>query len=71
MHYIGLIFMVKTSIPGCCHFEFKITQTLVFLDFIKAISDGQWDLKAHKNQCFMSHQLLCGKCQLKETEATG
>ena len=71
MHYTALIFVVKTSIPGCCQFEFKITQTSVFLDFLKTVSDGNWDLKVHKNECFMNDQLLCGKCHAIYTEATG
>ena len=70
LHWV-YISMVKTSIPGCCHFEFKIIQTLVFLDFLKTVSDGSWDLKVHKNQCFMNDQLLCGKCQEIYTEDTG
>ena len=53
----------NTSISGSCHFEFKITQTSVFLNFLKTVPDGNWNLKVHKNQCFMNDQLLCGKCQ--------
>ena len=68
MHHTVLIFMVKTSIPGCCHFEFKLT--LVFLDFLKTISDGNWNLKVHENPHFMNDQLLCGKCQPIYTDAT-
>ena len=72
MNYTVYISMVKTSIStGSCHFEIKITQTLVFLDFLKIISDGNWNLKVHKNQCFMNDQLLCEKCQPLYTEATG
>ena len=71
MNYTGYISMVKTSITGCYPFECKITQTLVFVDFIKTVSEGHCDLKVHKYQCFMNDQLLCGKCQLKDTEAIG
>ena len=71
MNSTGCISMVKTSISGCCHFEFKITQTSVFLNFSKTVSDVNWSLKEHKNQCFMNDQLLCGKCQPINTEATG
>ena len=42
MNHTGYISMVKTSIStGSCHFEIKITQTLVpiSLDFLKTISD--------------------------------
>ena len=70
MHYTGLISMVKTSIPCFHHFGFKITQTSVFFDFMKTISDRNWYLKVHRNQCFINDQLLCGKCQLIYTEAT-
>ena len=71
MQYTGLISVAKTSIPGWHHFGFKITQTSVFLDFLKTVSDGNWSLKLHKNQCFINDQLLCGKCQLTYSEATG
>ena len=71
MQYTGLISVVKTSIPGWHHFGLKITQTSVFLDLFKTVSDGNWDLKVHKNQCFMNDQLLCGKCHLIYTETTG
>ena len=54
MNYPGYISMVRTSIPHCCHFKFKITQTLVFLNFFKTVSNGNWSLKVHKNQCFMN-----------------
>ena len=57
MNCTGYISVVETSISGCCHFEIKITQTLVFLDFLETISDGIWNLKVHKNQCFMKDQL--------------
>ena len=63
MQYTGLISVVKTSFPVWHHFGLKITQTSVFLDFLKTVSDGNRDLKVHKNQCFMNDQLLCGKCQ--------
>ena len=49
--------MVETSISGWHHFGFKITQTSVFLDFLKTVSDGNWSLKVHKNQCFINDQL--------------
>ena len=71
MNYTGYISMAKTSISGSCHFELKITQTSVFLDFFKTVSDRNWNLKVHKNQCFMNDQLLCGKCQPLNAEGTG
>ena len=61
----------ETSISGFCHFKFKITQTSVFLNFLKTVLDGNWSLKVHKNQCFVNDQLLCGKCEPIYTEATG
>ena len=70
-NYTGLISMVQTSISGCCHFKFKITQTSVFLNFLKTVPDGSWSLKVHKNRCFMNDQLLCGKCQPLNAEGTG
>ena len=54
MQYTGLISVVKTSMPGWHHFGLKITQTSVFLDFFKTVSDRNWILKVHKNQCFMN-----------------
>ena len=71
MNYTGYISMAKTSISGWHHFGFKITQTSVFVDFLKTVSDGNWNLKVHKNQCFMNDQLLCGKCQPTYSEARG
>ena len=71
MNYTGYISMVGTNISGCCHFEFKITETWLFLNFLKTVSDIKWDLEVQKNQCFMNDQLLCGKCQPIYTEATG
>ena len=71
MQYTGLISVVKTSIPGWHHFGLKIRKTLVFLNFFKTVPDGNWDLKVHKNQCFMNDQLLFGKCQPIYTETTG
>ena len=71
MQYSGLISVVKTSIPGLHRLGFKITQTLVFLDFFKTVSDGKWNIKVHRSQCFINDQLLCGKCQPIYTEATG
>ena len=71
MQHTGLIFVVKTSMPSWYHFGQKITQTSVFLDFFKTVSDGNRSLKVHKNQCFMNDQLLCGKCQRTYFEATG
>ena len=71
MQYTGLIFVVKTSMPGWHHFGLKITHTSVFLDFFKTVSDGNWSLKVHKNQRFMNDQLLCGKCWPTYSEATG
>ena len=68
MNHTGYISVVKASIsPGSCHFEIKITQTLVSisLDFVKTISDENWNLKVHKNQCFNNDQLLCVKCSAK------
>ena len=70
LHWVDF-YGFKTSISGCCHFEFTITQTSVFLHFLKTVSDENWNLKVHKNQCFMNDQLLCGKCQPINTEATG
>ena len=73
MNYSGYIStcMVKTKISGCWHFELKSAQTSVFLNFLKSVPDGNWSLKVHKNQCFMSDQLLYGKCEPIYTEATG
>ena len=70
MQYTGLISVAKTSIPGWHHFGFKITLTSVFFDFFKTVSDGNWNIKVHKSQCFINDQLLCGKCQPIYTEAT-
>ena len=73
MNHTAYISMVKTSIStGSCHFEIKITQTLVpiSLDFLKTISDENCNLKVHKNQSFMNDQLLCGKCEPIYTEDT-
>ena len=71
MNYTGYISVVKISISGYCHFEFKIAQTLVFLNFLETVPDGNWSLKVNKNQCFMNDQLLCGKCWPTYSEATG
>ena len=71
MHNTVLISVVKSRTPGCCHFEFKITQTSVSLDFLKTVPGGKRNLKVHKNQCFMNNQLQCGKSQPIFTEATG
>ena len=71
MNYTGLISLFQTSIPHCCHFKFKITQTSVFLNFLETVSDGNWNLKVHNNHCFMNDQLLCGKCQPLNAEGTG
>ena len=50
MHYTGLISMMKSTISGCCDFDiFKFKQKLVFLNFLKTVSDGNWHLKVHKN----------------------
>ena len=54
MNYTGYISMAETSISGWRHFGFKITQTSVFLDFLKTVSDGNWNLKVHKKQCFIN-----------------
>ena len=70
MQYTGLISVFKTSMPGWHHFGHNITQTSVFLDFFKTVSGGKWNLKVHKNQCFMNDQLLCGKCQPLNAEGT-
>ena len=70
MQYTGLISVVKTSMVGSHHFGLKITQTSVFLELFKTVSDGNWDLKVHKNQCLMNDQLLCGICHLNN-ETTG
>ena len=71
MNYTGYISMVKTNISGCCNSEFQISQTSVFLNFLKTVPNGKWSLKVHKNQCFMNEQVLCGKCQSLKTEGTG
>ena len=71
MNYTGYISVVKTSISGCCHFEFKIAETLVFLNFLKTVTDGSRGLKVHKTKCFMNDQLLCGKCQPIYNKTTG
>ena len=71
MNHNGYISMVKTSISCCCHIEFKIAQTSVFLNFFKTVSDGNSNLKVHKNQCFINDQFLCGKCQPLNAEGTG
>ena len=71
MQYTRLISVVQASMPGWHHFGLKITQTLVFLDCFETVPDGNWDLKVHKNQCFMNDQLRCGKCQQIFTETTG
>ena len=47
MNYTGYISVVKTSISDCCHFEFKIAQTLVFLNFLETVSDRTWSLKVY------------------------
>ena len=62
MNYTGYISMVKTSISGSCHFELKIAQTSVVLNFLKTVPNGNWSLKVHIIRCFMNDQLLCGKC---------
>ena len=71
MNYAGYISIVETNISGCCHFEFQIVQTSLFLNFLKPVPDRNWSLEVHKNQCFMHDQLLCGKCEPIYTEATG
>ena len=71
MNYAGYISMAKTSIPHFWNFKFKITETSVLLDFFKTVSDGNWNIKVHKSQCFINDQLLCGKYQPIYTEATG
>ena len=50
LHWVDF-YGFKTSMPHCYHFKFKITQTSVFLNFLKTVSDGNWNLKGHKNQC--------------------
>ena len=70
LHWVDF-YGFKTSISGCLNFKSKITQTSVFLNFLKTVSDGNWSLKVHKNQCFMNDQLLCGKCQPLNAEGTG
>ena len=57
MNYTGYISMVKTSLSQVGTILDSKLQTLVFLDFSKAVSDGNWDLKVHKNQSFMNDQL--------------
>ena len=71
MNSAGYISVVKTNISGCCHFEFKIAPTSVFLNFLKTVPNGNWSLKVHQNQCFMNDQLQCGKCQPLNAEGTG
>ena len=63
--------MVKTNISGCCHFEWKSAQTFVFLNFLKSVQGGHWNIKVRKNQCFMNDQLICVKFEPIYTEATG
>ena len=57
LHWVDF-YGFTTSISGCCHFEFKIAQTSVFLNFLKTVPGGNWSLKVHKNQCGMNDQLL-------------
>ena len=71
MQNTRLISVVKTSVPGWHHLGLKITQASVCLDSFKTLSEGNWDLKVHKNQCFVNDKLLCGKCHLIYTETTG
>ena len=71
MKYTGLISVAKTSIPGWHHIGFKITQTSVFVDFLKTVSDGNWRPNVHKNECFINDQLMCGKCHTTYSDATG
>ena len=71
MQYTGWISVAITSIQGWHHFGLKIAQTSVFLDCFKTFPERNWDLKVHKNQCFMNDQLLCVKCQPIYTETTG
>ena len=71
LHWVDF-YGFETSISGCCHFKFKITQSSAFLNFLKTVSDANWDIKVHKNQCVKNDQLsLCGKCELIYTEDTG
>ena len=49
MHDTGLSSVVKTSIPGSCHFDFKFTQTSVFSDFLKTVSDGDLETGIQKH----------------------
>ena len=39
----------------CCHFELGISQTLVFLDFLKPVLDEHWHLQESKNS-FLARQ---------------
>ena len=69
LHWVDFFGLNKH--PTLLPLKFKITQTSVFLNFLKTVSDGNWNLKVHKNQCFMNDQLLCGKCQPLNAEGTG
>ena len=71
MYYTAMTSVVKTSTLFSGHFIFTITQTSVFLDFLRTVSDANWNPKVYKNQCFMKDQLQCGKCQPIYTEAIG
>ena len=37
----------------------------------ETVSDVNWNLEVHKNQCFMNDQLVCGKFQPLNAEGTG
>ena len=69
LHWIDFFGLNKH--PTLLPFKFKITQTSVFLAFLKTVSDGKWNLKVHKNQCFINDKLLCGRCQPLNAEGTG
>ena len=70
LHWVDF-YGFKTRTSGYWDFEFKITQTSAFSNLLKTVADGNWNLKVHKNQCFMNDQLLCGKCQPLNAEGTG
>ena len=59
MNYTGYISMAKTNILCCCHFEFNIAQTSVFLNFLKTVPGENWSLKVLKNQCFINRINSC------------
>ena len=61
MNYTGYISMVETNISGCCHIEFKIALTSVFLNFLKTLSDGNWMPKSTQKSMFYERSSLMWK----------